>query len=75
VFSTFLVVCAWAGSEGKGNLFFSDGMGEEGGGTAEWVSLLRGSRTLVRDCYDCMSLTSLPLCLSNSRRLDVNGWV
>jgi hypothetical protein len=71
VFSTFLVVCAWAGSEGKGSLFFSDGdeegEGAEGqeGGTAEWVNLLRGSRTLARDCYECMSL-SFPL-LSNSR--------
>ncbi|KAH8768713.1 hypothetical protein F5882DRAFT_442365 [Hyaloscypha sp. PMI_1271] len=55
VFSTFLVVCAWAGSEGKGNLFFSEREGEgaegEEGGTAEWVNLLRGSRTLARDCY------------------------
>jgi hypothetical protein len=59
VFSTFLVVCAWAGSEGKGNLFFSEGEGGgEEGGTAEWVNLLRGSRTLARDCYECMSLPS-----------------
>jgi len=64
VFSTFLVVCAWAGSEGKENLFFSEGEGEgaegEEGGTAEWANLLRGSRTLARDCYACMSLPSSP---------------
>ena len=67
VFSTFLVVCAWAGSEGRGNLFFAEGEGDGVEGTAEWVRLLRGSRTLVRDCFDCKSYICSPL--------DVGWWM
>ena len=48
IFSTFLVVHAWASSDGTGNVFFA----EDGSDTAEWVRLLRGCRTLLRDCYE-----------------------
>jgi hypothetical protein len=62
IFSTFLVAYAWASSEGKGNIFFADEEeedygGDGGRGTAEWVRLLRGSRTLLRGCYDCKCLS------------------
>jgi hypothetical protein len=53
VFSTFLVAYAWASSDGTGNLFFADPPICDGGeSTAEWVRLLRGCRTLLKDCFD-----------------------
>ncbi|KAE9364670.1 hypothetical protein N431DRAFT_474255 [Stipitochalara longipes BDJ] len=51
MFSTFLVARTWASGEGRGDLFFSDGEREEEG-IVEWMRFLRGSRMLVRDCYD-----------------------
>jgi len=54
-FSSFLVIYAWASSDGAGDLFFTNTSRlEQDGGTVEWVQLLRGAKELLKTFWNDM---------------------